>query len=271
MLKPYDFFFELPLHTKIDITESNKEEFIKSIAKTISVDGYNPQLKENTTYSIKSRKVTPWITGDSYDVSTHEGLTLITLTGVRTENEIHFFTLLNNSENEDHTFHYTFLKVGQFPSIADLHISKFKQYDKVIDKKHLREITKAIGLAANGVGIGSFVYLRRVFEFLLEEAHLVSKSDAGWDEDLYIKSKVVERIELLKHHLPPFLVTNKSIYSILSVGVHQLDEQECLKYFEALKVGIELILDEKAETYNKQKRIEDARKKIQLINQQIKK
>jgi hypothetical protein len=38
-----------------------------------------------------------------------------------------------------------------------------------------------------------------------------------------------------------------------------------------LKVGIELILDEKAETYNKQKKIEDARKKIQFINQQIKK
>jgi hypothetical protein len=94
MLKPYDFFFELPLYTKIDITESNRVEFIELIAKTISVDGYNPRLKENTTYSIKSRKVTNWNTGDIYDLSTHEGLTHITLACVRTKREYIFLHYL---------------------------------------------------------------------------------------------------------------------------------------------------------------------------------
>jgi len=82
---------------------------------------------------------------------------------------------------------------------------------------------------------------------------------------------MVEKIELLKEHLPPFLVANKAIYSILSVGIHELDEQECLKHFEALKVGIELILDEKVDVYNKRKKIEEAQSRIQNITQQIKK
>jgi hypothetical protein len=60
------------------------------------------------------------------------------------------------------------------------------------------------------------------------------------------------------------------MYSILSVGIHDLDEQDCLNHFEALKVGIELILDEKADAYNKKKKIEEAQKKIQNITQQIK-
>lgn len=54
-------------------------------------------------------------------------------------------------------------------------------------------------------------------------------------------------------------------------GVDEMHQQDCLKYFEALKVGIELILDKKIEIYNKHKKIEDAKKKTQLINQQIKK
>ena len=275
MLKPYDFFFELPLYTNIDITEENKNDFIDFVARPNSVDGYNVLLKENTTYAIHVNK---YGSNSKYQFSTYEGYTIITLTCVRTQLKLKFYILVYNNNNEEdgnedenQKFQYTLLKVGQFPSIADLHISKLKQYDKVIDKNQLREITKAIGLAANGVGIGSFVYLRRVFEFLLQEAHSIAKNDTDWDENLYVQSKVVQRIELLKNHLPQFLVTNKTIYSILSVGIHKLDEQECLKYFEALKVGIELILDEKVEIYKRQKKIEDAKKKIQLINQQIKK
>jgi hypothetical protein len=49
------------------------------------------------------------------------------------------------------------MKVGQYPSIANLHISRFKDFTKVISKEKIKEVTRGIGLAANGVGIGSFV------------------------------------------------------------------------------------------------------------------
>jgi len=33
------------------------------------------------------------------------------------------------------------------------------------------ELSTAIGLYSHGVGIGSLIYLRRVFEFLIDEAY----------------------------------------------------------------------------------------------------
>jgi NAD(P)H-flavin reductase len=138
-----------------------------------------------------------------------------------------------------------------------------------LEREKIKELTKAVGLVANGIGIGSFVYLRRVFESLIEEAHNEAKVDSGWDEAQYQKNRMVEKIEQLKNHLPDFLVKNKGMYGILSVGIHELEENECLKHFDAVKVGIELILDEKLEKRNKAKKIEEAQNRIQVITQSI--
>ena len=40
------------------------------------------------------------------------------------------------------------------------------------------------------------------------------------------------------------MVTNKNIYSILSKGIHELNEQECIDYFDTLFESIIMILDE---------------------------
>jgi len=53
MLQPQIFFFELPIYFKIAITSDNREDFFILILETKSIDGYNPVLKENTTYNIK--------------------------------------------------------------------------------------------------------------------------------------------------------------------------------------------------------------------------
>jgi hypothetical protein len=37
------------------------------------------------------------------------------------------------------------------------------------------------------------------------------------------------------------------MYGILSKGIHDLSEEECLAHFEVLRNGIELILDQKLE------------------------
>ena len=59
-----------------------------------------------------------------------------------------------------------------------------------------------------------------------------------------MKSRIVEKIVLLKNHLPNILVENKEAYSILSKGVHELEESECIDNFDLLSTTIELILDE---------------------------
>ena len=93
--------------------------------------------------------------------------------------------------------------------------------------------------------MGSFVYLRRIFEGLVEEAHRAAHSSLGWDEVLYQQSRMSERIRLLEPYLPKFLVENRALYGILSKGIHELSEDECLAAFPAVNLGIEIVLDAK--------------------------
>lgn len=137
-------------------------------------------------------------------------------------------------------------KIGQKPSVADLLSGELSKYRKILKGKY-SEFSKAIGLKAHGIGVGSFVYLRRIFEDLIDEAHLLAQQAQSWNESAYQQARMNEKILLLKDNLPQALVNNASLYSILSKGIHSLTEDECLTYFDTLKVGIELILDEKIE------------------------
>jgi hypothetical protein len=118
-------------------------------------------------------------------------------------------------------------------------------------------------LHAHGVGIGAFVYLRRIIERLIENAHIQAKGYSGWDEEVYSNvGGTKERITLLKEYLPETLVNNKIVYSILSKGIHELNENECKRIFPVMKTSIELILDEELA------RVEKVRK-TKFISSQI--
>jgi hypothetical protein len=153
-------------------------------------------------------------------------------------------------------------KIGQYPSLADLHTTRVAKYRKLLGEERYRELVRGIGLAAHGVGIGSFSYIRRVFESLVEEAHQEATAAGGFDEGVYQRSRMDERILLLRDRLPPFLVENRSLYGILSKGLHELTEEECLRYFATVEMGIELILDEKLEERKREEKLEEAAKAI---------
>jgi len=135
-------------------------------------------------------------------------------------------------------------KIGQFPSLADIANDESKQYRSVLTKDDSSEFHKAIGLAAHGVGIGSYVYLRRIFEHLIFSRYQEFKDSNGWKDEDFFGLRMKEKIEFLKNYLPPFLVENKGIYSILSLGIHELSEEKCLAYFGVMKHSIIIILEE---------------------------
>lgn len=150
-------------------------------------------------------------------------------------------------------------------------MSEIKQYSKLLPPEKLKEFSRAIGLAANGVGIGSFVYLRRIFEYLIGQAWIKAIDEKATNEGDFQRARMDEKIELLKMYLPQFLVDNKSMYSILSLGIHELDEKSCLVHFDTMRVGIEIILDEKLEELRKQEKILAAKKKLDQLKSDIKK
>jgi hypothetical protein len=64
------------------------------------------------------------------------------------------------------------MKIGQYPSLADLQGVEIKKYRKTLGDAKYAEFNRAIGLSAHGVGIGAFVYLRRIFESLFKKSVL---------------------------------------------------------------------------------------------------
>lgn len=276
-----EFVFDTPLYHIIDHTKGYND-IITSLIKqdpTIEIEGYNPVKKCETTYYIHKgianiQKYSDFynsITGreiyDSYDYSkqllSEDGVRSIILKCKRYGDTVTIIVIHSSNEN-------TIMKIGQFPSVADIHIGQVKQYDKVLDKSILREFTKAIGLAANGVGIGSFVYLRRIFEKLVFDAFNDANQEGGLDLELFNKQRMDEKIKSLKGYLPPFIVQHSAIYGILSKGIHELSEEECLEYFDTMRASIEMILDQRVEQREKKKKEEEVQKRIDAINLKLK-
>ena len=61
------------------------------------------------------------------------------------------------------------------------------------------------------------------------------------DEE-FEQARVAERIKMLQRYLPEILIKNKTIYGILSKGIHELSEEECREYFPVVKECIYQIL-----------------------------
>lgn len=160
-------------------------------------------------------------------------------------------------------------KIGQYPSLADLVTPDLQKYRIVLGDEGFRELTRAVGLASHGVGVGAFVYLRRIFESLIEKARQEVSTEQSWDEDAFQRCRMDEKISKLRQHLPEFLVENRSLYGIMSVGVHTLSEVNCLDAFPAVRVGIELMLDEQLEKHAREKKIAAAKKGISSLGKSL--
>ena len=122
-----------------------------------------------------------------------------------------------------------------------------------------------------GFGVGSFVYLRRIFEGLVAEtAQNRKENEQNWDINAWQNMRMDDKIKELKTFLPQFLVENWQLYGILSKGLHKLDEEECLEYFDVVKAGIEEILDEKLAEEERKKRRDSVQQKIGAIGGKLK-
>jgi len=249
-ISKHKFFFELPLYTpiKIDTLEQEFWHFTQG-----DVDAYNPDGFD-TTYTISK-----WPLNNSN--STYNGYYAVSLNCKRKGNTLEFFIYKTDE---------TIIKIGQFLSLADLQYAEIgKKYDKILSNQDLHDLKKAIGLMAHGAGAGSLVYLRRIFENIILNTYKIHKSSLGIEDGEFKQKRMVEKVTFLKGFLPSQLVEMKSIYGILSKGVHELSEKECLAYFPALKLSIILILDQQIREEIEKKKDTDTKQAIADINKQI--
>lgn len=268
-----EFIFDIPLYHEVtesvdtiikDLSNVFYESYIKSYP---TFDGYNPVQKKESTFCVKQELAT------RRNISGHSSFNDVPLQN----NDIWFCTLKCRRYGDEielclwlNAKNHSIMKVGQYPSVATLHIGQIQQYRHILSKEDLKELTRAIGLAANGIGIGSFVYLRRIFENLIWGAAnevidmgIISKDDFG-------RLRMGEKIDVLKAYLPETLVELKDMYGILSKGLHELSEKECLACFDVMMTGIELILDDKLEQIYKEEKKKNARDAMAKLKAAIK-
>ena len=179
------------------------------------------------------------------------------------------------SMNEEHHLDYivlttdnSMMKIGQYPSVADMTFPELDAYKHVISKEDRKELGTAIGLFASGIGAGSYVYLRRILERLIYQAKENAQDTVN--NEKFEQARMVERIKMLQGYLPDVLIKNTTIYGILSKGIHELSEEECREYFPVVKECIYQILG-MWETMRKQQADEDAlNKALNAITEKIK-
>jgi hypothetical protein len=243
------YYFNTPLYEPLTVTISQMKSFLW---EGLAFDGYCPFCKRASTFYKSPGPIRSGFSEAYF-------LRLV---------EFHEHNLACARDQEKHIVRVqsrlsncTLQKIGQYPSFADIALDESKEYSKLLDKEDTAEFHKAIGLAAHGVGIGSYVYLRRIFERLIWKRFNEYRDAEKWDEAGFKTLRMKEKIELLKNHLPEFLIRNAKLYSILSLGVHELDEKDCLAFFPVLRQSTIWILEQDKKTQEElaqQKALEQA-------------
>ena len=260
-----EFFIESPLYKEFSFDGIEDIDIWKFLYRGVGLDAYCTKCEQLSVFRIESVSVYR----EDEEIKKFKKFDTITFNA----------KCSRHGDNIDHQCcgeiiicflrqNKVFIKIGQYPSKADI---DFGSLDKVFSKnlgKDLRtELGRAIGLRAHGIGVGSFVYLRRIFENFIEEAHILAKNENNWDETKYIQSKMAERIKILKGYLPIRIVNNANLYNILSKGVHELTEDECLSNFDIIQKALEMIVREKSDN----KEYEELIKNINEKSSELKK
>jgi len=265
-----EFLVNKGLYDEIEITSGNVLELIDLVGGHVKIDVYCPKCGESRVFSCD---VIPYFWYDEHEDEINGRPLADELISVHLFDNMpdsyyacneKTWSWINNSIKEDtrlmvfkfvcamdNTHHLDYIvltngnimkKIGQFPSVADLSFPELKEYRKVMTKEDEKELKRAIGLYASGIGVGSFVYLRRIFERIIVTASNKAMEDGKIIKEDYDKAHVDDKIKMLADYLPGLLVNNTVFYGIVSKGIHELSEEECIEYFPIMKSFIMMIL-----------------------------
>ena len=232
-----DFLFEYSLYQEVQISDADNLDFLDS---SEDIDYYNPELNEITTFKHKKTHYydlhvenRTLIYGrnnpDKYNLFfQYGGYCSFIMECARREIRIIFTFYLNKKKS-------TLQKIGQYPSVASFQEHNFlKDFKDIILEEDARTLSKANGLFAHGIGAGALVYLRRVFERIIFQTWYQNKEACGITEEDFKRKRMDEKIETLSNYLPQMILQNKAIYGVLSKGIHELEEEECMTIFPRL-------------------------------------
>lgn len=132
----------------------------------------------------------------------------------------------------------TIVKVGQDPINTDLVNSEAKIYEKQLRKFNAEEDFKnSIRSKDRNLYAGAVTYLRRIYEKIVDFYLL----KVGFDST---SKRMKEKLEAINEYLDKdFYNISKNLYSLLSKGIHELNEEEILNMFGTLYGAVMFQLD----------------------------
>lgn len=281
-ISPEDFYFNIPLYKKLyfEDTEEDKKAIFKIIFYSDNTDWHCPKCEKEVTYSVEPN----W---EKHPTKKSEYGHEKSLIGYDDFNEVYglnyyksktyrtkYFTCLR-SKYDKHIINFWIrfnsdhlCKIGQYPAMIEIEQFANRKYQKALKSKY-KDYNRAIGLYQHEIGVGAMIYLRRIFEDIVFQEFNKEKDNLKLSEKEFIIMPMDKKIDLLKHNLPAYLIQNQKIYGILSKGVHQLSEEECLKYFNPVRVGLDLILNERNRQIEEKKIIKANEKELSDIKKEI--
>ncbi len=255
-----DFLVNSALYDDIEIKKTNINELIDLARGQVKIDCYCPKCKEKRVFSCKS---IPYYWTNKDTGSVEKRLLADYLEAYQKNQQMRippfendpeppwtwthdvfedtrimifkYYCAMENTHHMDYivlTDEYKMIKIGQYPSVADLSFPELKEFKKVMNKDDEVELKRAIGLFSHGIGVGSFVYLRRIIERIIDTAGKEAIDKNKIDEAEFGNSHIDKRIKMVADYLPEMLVNNTILYGVISKGIHELSEEECLEYFQ---------------------------------------
>ena len=120
---------------------------------------------------------------------------------------------------------------------------------------------KAVVCISNGYGIAAFAYMRRIIERNIHELLGLIQEDVEGSEsespvlaklaELRTESPMSDKISIANHALPDYLIPSGlnplgRLYKVLSEGVHNYDDGECLERAKAIQACTKYLISELA-------------------------
>ncbi len=268
-----EFLEETPLYTKCSVELPDKLDEIN-----LSINKFCPVCKEKRTFILGNKYIPQIDTFSLVNITrTHRTiepnytvfLYYLCVSCKKFNRSFSFFV----GENKEYI-----QKIGQYPA-----------FDITI-KKHLREMLgeyidfyqKGLICEYNSYGIGAFVYYRRIVEGIIGNLlNSIPELMTGEEKQKYEEAmekvkntkQTQEKIKLIKDLLPSILMPEgfnplKMIYDMLSKGIHNKTDEECLDYSRAIRKSliflVEIILHAKKQnkefTESMKKLLEKSRK-----------
>ena len=262
-----DWLLKLPLYEKVDIGNYNQKVAESILLFEQTFDAYCPFCRLDSTFKIH----VPEEVTKKY--KQYSALMPLSSSGEVSKNfsiwDTRSIQKTAQCTRNSHELRYYFtiedtylIKVGQYPPLSDQALAEVKDFSHVLSRSLLGELNTALGLATLGIGVGSYIYLRRVFESLVKEAQQTASLTEGWNGVKYHQLNMREKIQALAPHLPEFVVQNPEMYGLFEKPLHELTEDQCLANLDALKNGIFAIAEDRQASLSRAKRMSEAQKAI---------